>query len=962
MGVDKIETSNSSREKDEVIQDSKNRQRKLKTEILEVERKRKNTYRNLSFRYDISEASKNGSSLVKKLKEKFKDDDTREWALLSNPQIQELLRRILGEHTTEWNKNKDNQSKKETEKKDSNEQGEEVEETETWEDYKERESSPENFEEFLLSDEGIRILVDEIDKHLDNEWNIDKNYPISYQDLKVKLKRSRYSVMQREYDEKNGISEDNNKLREIEKIGNIVADEIDTAVWDFLKAWWDKFDEKLVWNLENLLKDGKNKEIIDKIEKDPDLKADFNRALKESIEKYSKYVSVGDKFSLETWNKQPDLQLRSYLYVYWKFFYPWLFKTNQWNQYYERTLPDIMACILANDDAKLKDLVKNNQFWKKEQEDEKKRKENDKKRRQAAAKRNKENNRNFRSGGKWDWWKILDRDTVHGDINWATWAQIVRQAGFKLDDFEHKTWNIENFANSWFAKQRAFWLAWKSFKDNYPEIEEIITPEDMRKLYNTDSNTINEEARNQFLENDIMQWRSQEEIDRIHDIIKRFPNSFNEASKRIVSWARRQEAWLDEETKNQALWSVIDNVRFIFADIVEKWKWDSKFEWFRFDWANPVTREWDNIMIYGTFNGSPIKIRYDLISGGLFMNSFLQHISPSTIAIWNDTDADLQIWQLEDFDTILDNHYRAPEIAFSRWNQNRWSQANPSQWQWAVQWTAKWTGQWTEQWTDQWLSNWEEVVENNTEDKLHFASRHFWRPVWSVEEPTPSEPVVTNSPVSTWSQSQSFKPWSEIGKQNIGEMEAIRKKYRDMLYANLDMISDRIVENTKKQSARNSVITRFMKTFNIIEDGQDNKGIEFNDWSNLFDFIQIIENSDPAVLDKFQDFMEKVSDYSGLNRWRNNLFGSQRNQKTETTFDENNKNKYISMIRDSANSFSKDPNVFKGKMNFEPGANLWFVKMIIENITDNTSKPNRKLDAFKIDDFIQHLETDNRVS
>jgi hypothetical protein len=60
-------------------------------------------------------------------------------------------------------------------------------------------------------------------------------------------------------------------------------------------------------------------------------------------------------------------------------------------------------------------------------------------------------------------------------------------------------------------------------------------------------------------------------------------------------------------------------------------------------------------------------------------------------------------------------------------------------------------------------------------------------------------------------------------------MEAIRKKYRDMLYANLDMISDRIVENTKKQSARNSVITRFMKTFNIIEDRQDNKGIEFND-------------------------------------------------------------------------------------------------------------------------------------
>jgi hypothetical protein len=50
-----------------------------------------------------------------------------------------------------------------------------------------------------------------------------------------------------------------------------------------------------------------------------------------------------------------------------------------------------------------------------------------------------------------------------------------------------------------------------------------------------------------------------------------------------------------------------------------------------------------------------------------------------------------------------------------------------------------------------------------------------------------------------------------------------------MLYANLDIISNSIIDNTKKQSARNTTITKFMKTFNIMLDGQEDKSIDFND-------------------------------------------------------------------------------------------------------------------------------------
>ena len=68
------------------------------------------------------------------------------------------------------------------------------------------------------------------------------------------------------------------------------------------------------------------------------------------------------------------------------------------------------------------------------------------------------------------------------------------------------------------------------------------------------------------------------------------------------------------------------------------------------------------------------------------------------------------------------------------------------------------------------------------------------------------------------------------------------------------------------------------------------------------------------------------------------------------------------MIRDNAKSFSENLDSFKGKMNFDSDSQLWFAKMITENITNNVSKPNWKLDASKMDDFIRHLENDGKDS
>ena len=909
--------------------------------------------------YDLSNLEVIDNNFINKLKLKVEKKWELEWIIFNNPEIQNLLNYILNHQWQEiqimkqrYNQKKtaENKGNAQNEKSDNN--NEEI--VQSWDEYKYENFSQESFEEFILSDEWIAIITDEIKSHIDTSHENEngeydrfyENYPLSIKNLEIKLKNAWESKIQWEYYTKNGIY-DEEKKEEIEKldvISNQITWYVDKIVWEHMKYGNGNFNQNIIQSLEWLLSEWYNGIPFDELFSDQNHKDTFKVILADKIKKYSKSILDKDYNNLDTWDKQINLQLKSYLYIYWGIFYSKNFKPNKDTSYYEEILPDIMKCIISDDDASLANKINHKEFLAAEKKLEEERKKRDLQRRKDVAKRNRENGKNYHSDERWK--RIYDSNYSNGDINWATWAQIIRHSDINLSDFKVNNWNTEAFTNSWFAKQKAFWIAWENFTKSHEEIEGIITPEDMRNLYNTETNNIDEDARKEFLKSETMQWASQEEIDKIHKILKSFPNEFSNALKIIVSWAERQWKKIDEITRNHALWSVIDNVRFIFADIVEKWKWDSKFEWFKFEWSEPVKREWNDIIINGTFNWTGIKIRYDLISWWLFMNSFLEYSTPSKIRIWNNSDANLQIWQLESFDKILDEHYRAPDISLNNnsHTQNWWNQTHSNQ----------------NSWANQWWDTWENSEIKNSTKNQHYRN-HIGNDTWEEDTHTESTPSI---PTNTPSQSQTFKP-SDFETWNKGkdEIDNIRKKYRDMLYANLNMINNNIIDNAKKQSTKNSIITKFMKTFNIMTDGQEDKSIDFNDWSNLFDFLQIIDNSDPNVLENFQLFMEKICDYSWLTRWNNNLFGSQKNSKYNITFNKNNNNEYISMIRDNAKSFSKDPKKFKdGVQNFDSNHQLWFAQMIIENITNNVSKPNWKLDQFKMDNFIRHLEIDGKES
>ena len=788
----------------------------------------------------------------------------------------------------------------------------------SWREYKYKNFSQEGFEKFILSESWQAIISYITKSHIDaghkNEnGEYDKFYewyPISSKDLEIKLISAYEEELLKNYHTETWII-DEEKKEEMEKlygISNQITWDIDNIVWKHMKSGNQNFNQDMIWEIELLLSKWIYGASFYELCSDQNYKDTFKRVLALKIEKYRAFLD-NNIINLNTWDKQVDLQLKSYLYVYWRIFYSNIFKTNKNSDYYEEILPDIMKCILQNDDESLARTIKNKDLLKAEKKLEEELKIRDLKRRQEAAKRNRE--RNSHSYNGWNYWKRLDGWEINSkDINDATWVEIVERSGIDLSDIKYK-WNIwETIINSWLAKQRAFWIARSNFKNSNNWIENIVTPENMRDLYSVENNDINENARKTFLGSDIMLWRSQEEINKIYNILKSFSGEFSKAIKVISSWAYMQEKISDKETKMHALWEIIDNIRDIFDIIIEKRQWDSEFEWFKFDNNNPAKREWNNIIMSGTFNWTDIRIRYDLNSWELFINSFLQ-TSPWIITIWNNTDSNIKVWELDSFDTILDKHYRTPDISLNWGIQARyiWNQNIPNQ-------NPK---------INQWLAP------SNLSENSHDNSTRIW------------------------SQSY-YKPQaSRIIDKHKKRIEDIKQKYEDMLYKKIDMIGDNIMENTKRQSAINSTVTKFMKTFNIITEWQETKTIEFNwwwEWSDLFDFLEIINNSDSDVLDKFQLFMKDLTEYSWLVWWNNNISWPQENLKYKNIFDENNMNENISLIKSCKDDFSNKFESLTGKLSFESGYKLWFAQIIKEKLTDKSiTKPNWKLDETQMRRF-----------
>ena len=139
----------------------------------------------------------------------------------------------------------------------------------------------------------------------------------------------------------------------------------------------------------------------------------FKEILRWKIKNFSSIVLKNDRFSLNTWDKQIDLQLRSYLFMYGKIFHPNAFKANQSEQYYEGLFPKIMWAILSADGYdELEKYIKNNEFLEQEKKAEEARRKRDEQKRREIAKRNRERNNNYAHS----WWNRPENQHEKNEI------------------------------------------------------------------------------------------------------------------------------------------------------------------------------------------------------------------------------------------------------------------------------------------------------------------------------------------------------------------------------------------------------------------------------------------------------------------------------------------------------------------------------------------------------------------
>ena len=310
---------------------------------------------------------------------------------------------------------------------------------------------------------------------------------------------------------------------------------------------------------------------------------------------------------------------------------------------------------------------------------------------------------------------------------------------------------------------------------------------------------------------------------------------------------------IHETVNNHAIWAVIDNIKNIFSEIWENLKQWSKIVWFKFNEKEPVEIIDNNLVISWVLDGATINIRYNLLSGQLYMNSFVDESkwARPVITVWN-TEANKPIWLFIPYKDILDNYY----------------------------------------------------------------------------QPT----------------------------NNINN-------FQNVLRQKIENVGDIVQKDIKSQSKKNSVVSKFLRTFNILKDGWSNPPLYFEGWWNLFDALQCINNSDSATLDKFQDFMYyMMEEYAGLKRWKNNESQKQdwsdkifTHGTNEDKINEDEVDKDGKLFIDKMGQF-KDEKVKIGQKNqFWIGDSLWFADIINTKLSQ-WDPPDKKLSIQKMDSFKKNID------
>ena len=421
------------------------------------------------------------------------------------------------------------------------------------------------------------------------------------------------------------------------------------------------------------------------------------------------------------------------------------------------------------------------------------------------------------------------------DLQTASWEEIAKDAWlWKELSKEYKNDNIQDDSQ---LDEKAFSEARDNFNPD-SNLKKYFKKDTIQKFCDKNGGTITIKGENDPVRNELNKlWLKQNANGELSSFLKKV-NSIKEI---LIKNSKFAEAVKNEENNNKAIWSIIDDVRSIFSEKQENGEWNISIgKWLELKNQNPVKIEWDNLIISWKFDWVDVTVHYNLKTGELFMNSFLQHEDLSKIKLWDNLLTN--VWQLASFDNVVTN------------------------------------------------------------DEL------------------------------------------------LKSQENLQVK----------LLNNTVKEKVEKQGTVNSAITKFMTTFNIMSPSWWFSSLDFNEWSNLFDVIQIIERTadsedgDSQSLEYFNStFMPIMMEHSWLKWWERNDHQDKEWQKSKNIFSYNGDNGYINCLKDKTKDFN--PEQFLWVANFESQHQLWFADLIKEKII-TWKKPDRKLDEEKMREFVNGVE------
>lgn len=770
------------------------------------------------------------------------------------------------------------------------------------------------FSDFDLSSDAINTFMKQGLK--------DENYKIIYRAARLKKDLGREISLEEALD----CASKNQRISDIflewYDSNNIDIKNISTIIFQVIDEWWDPFGGIIIPGTTRFT----NESIFWKVKKEDnkrilyitDLNSDQQNELLKWMERryaerfedsISKYLEKNQKVNINTLYNIPDL---FELYVqYYNIQHPQDNKIDaknlkpekrkEINEHFKAELKSIGYDVSDVDETLLKEIEERNKRIRKE----------NRRTIEMIKQRNKERNERIQSREKPDIKPNLESPQAQSiDPNNATWAEIASDAKLweELDNYELDIEKSEQ--KSEWAKEAIFRKAYKEFIGSHNDIKEIITQEWMRRIFNIDSNNIDKSEWEDFrAHNPLLKNISPDEVEKIYNTLSSFSNAYKKSEEELNDKSSDMKVQINKTVKTHAIGAVIDNVRDIFGSLTEWQDWNSelqnwRIEWFKLANDKPVQKIWDNIIISGSFNGSDIKVRYELGSGKLFMNSFLQKLGVNKISIWNEFLINYQIWTIKPFNNVLNDYYKLPP---------RTPKKNSTHW-----------------------------IPPKKPPREDFTEPY-----------KPTNDIIKDSwPKWKPMRMPSWVPWIQ-SKINKDEINSRKEEAKKILNSQIDLIGEAIKKETESQAQKNSAINDFIKTFNL-DSNWEYESLDFNYWSNLFDVIQILNESDSSSLEYFNNtFMPKVMKYSWLEWGRYNESQNKNNGKSEKIFEYKGDNENINYMKDKIKDFNSKQFVWIA--NFESQHQLWFADLIKEKLTTWT-QPNWKLDIWKMQNFIKNLQ------